>query len=102
MRVITAKMVQVMAARDPAAANSLARWLELAGEARWRRLSDVRRVFPHADEVKVESGRGVVIFNIAGNKYRLITAMHYDRDRIFVRMLLSHAEYSKDRWKGQL
>jgi len=43
-----------------------------------------------------------VVFNIAGNQYRLITAIHYNVGKVFVLMLLAHAEYGKDRWKDVL
>jgi mRNA interferase HigB len=65
-------------------------------------LQDVRATFPHADAVTVRSGRSVVVFNIAGNKYRLITAIHYNRRLPFTLMVLTHAEYNKEKWKEVL
>jgi mRNA interferase HigB len=44
----------------------------------------------------------VVVFNIGGNKYRLITAIHYNRGLVFTLMVLTHAEYGKDEWKDVL
>ncbi|MCE5277893.1 MAG: type II toxin-antitoxin system HigB family toxin [Planctomycetaceae bacterium] len=40
--------------------------------------------------------------NIAGNKYRLITAIHYNRQLAFTLMVLTHAEYAKGKWKDVL
>jgi mRNA interferase HigB len=102
MRIIKPTRVREFGRRYPAAAPSLEHWLEAARAAHWRNLVDVRRVFRSADEVKVGSGRTVVVFNIAGNQYRLITAIHYNLEKVFVLMLLHHAEYGKDRWKGVL
>jgi mRNA interferase HigB len=102
MRIIKPTRIREFAARHPAAAPSLERWLEAAEAARWRNLVDVRRVFRSADAVKVGSGRTVVVFNMAGNQYRLITAIHYNVGKVFVLMLLAHAEYGKDRWKDVL
>ncbi|HVX86561.1 MAG TPA: type II toxin-antitoxin system HigB family toxin [Phycisphaerae bacterium] len=102
MRVIAAKTVRLMARRHPLGAHALLRWLELAQQAQWQNLTHVRSVFPHADEVKTASGRSAVVFNIAGNKYRLITAIHYNRQQLFVMLLLTHADYSKERWKADL
>jgi mRNA interferase HigB len=68
----------------------------------WRNLVETRRTFPHADEVVVGSGRPVTVFNIAGNNYRLITAIHYDRQRVFVLGFLTLAEYDRDAWKQRL
>ena len=77
-------------------------WRKLATKARWRNLQDVRATFPHADAVPVASGRNVVVFNIAGNKHRLITAIHYNRQLAFTLMVLTHAEYNKEKWKDLL
>ena len=63
---------------------------------------DARKTFPHADQVKVKSGRTVTVFNVRGNEFRLITAIHYDRRKVFVLNFLTHAEYSKDTWKNRL
>jgi len=71
-------------------------------EAKWDNLQDVRRVYPHADTVMVKSGSSVTVFNIGGNKYRLITAIHYNRQRVYILAFLRHAEYSKDFWKDRL
>ncbi len=55
---------------------------------------EVRLTFPTADAV----GR-FTIFNIKGNAYRLITEINYRTGRIFLRHLLTHAEYDKGAWK---
>lgn len=62
----------------------------------------MRAVFPSADPVKVSSGKTVHVFNVKGNAYRLVTAIHYNRGKIFVLQFLTHADYSKDRWKESL
>ena len=62
----------------------------------------MRRVYPHADPVTVASGNTVTVFNIRGNKYRLIAAIHYNRRRAYVLRLLRHVEYSKNLWKDSL
>ena len=43
-----------------------------------------------------------MVFNVAGNKYRLITEVDYAGILVVVDMVMTHAEYSKDRWKGRL
>jgi mRNA interferase HigB len=102
MRIIKASRIHELAVRYPAAAPSLGHWLEAAEAARWRNLVDVRTMFRSADEVKVASGRTVVVFNIAGNRYRLIAAIHYNVQKVFVLMLLAHTEYGRGRWKDVL
>lgn len=52
--------------------------------------------------VKVGSLKPVIVFNIAGNRYRLIAALHFNKDRLFLLDFLTHADYSKDAWKNRL
>ncbi|HUO10290.1 MAG TPA: type II toxin-antitoxin system HigB family toxin [Phycisphaerae bacterium] len=65
-------------------------------------MQELRRVFPNADTVKVASARTVTIFNIAGNDYRLVVAVHYNTQVIYVLLFMTHAEYDKDAWKAIL
>ena len=44
-------------------------------------------------------GRDLYVFNIGGNKYRLIAAIHFNTQRLFVRQILTHSEYDTERWK---
>jgi mRNA interferase HigB len=102
MRIIKRSALAAYWRRNPQAETGLLCWHKLAKKARWTCLHDVRATFPHADAVTVASGRSVVVFNIAGNKYRLITAIHYDRQLVFTLRVLTHAEYSKNQWKSVL
>ena len=99
MRVIKPATLNGYAARHRDARRPLAEWLALAQAAQWRSLEDVRRVAPKADAVVLPSGRTITVFNIKGNHYRLITAIHYNTGIIFIRDLMTHAEYDKGRWK---
>ena len=58
--------------------------------------SELRQVFPSADKV----GK-LTIFNIGGNKYRLIVAIHYNREIVYIRDILTHNEYDKGKWKDK-
>ncbi|MGH7950101.1 MAG: type II toxin-antitoxin system HigB family toxin [Candidatus Binataceae bacterium] len=44
-------------------------------------------------------GRDFYVFNIGGNNYRLIAAIHFNTQRLFVHHLLTHPEYDAGRWK---
>ena len=66
------------------------------------KLHDVRRSSGSADEVRVGSGRTVVVFNIGGNKYRLITAIYYNMDKVFILRFLSYRQYDQNKWKAEL
>ena len=102
MRTITRKRLKEYGDAHADARAPLADWAALVKAGRWQSLDDTRRVFPHADEVRVKSGRTVTVFNIKGNRYRLIVSIHYDKQRVFILRFLTHPEYSKDAWKEQL
>ena len=102
MRVIKPSTVRAFERKHPDAAPGLNHWLEVAESADWNTLHDVRQSFRSADEVKVESGRTVVVFNIGGNRFRLVTAIHYNMQKVFVLRFITHAEYAKNRWKDDL
>ncbi len=102
VRIIKPSTIRAFERKHASAAASLERWLEVVEAARWRKLHDVRQSFRSADEVMVQSKRTVLIFNIGGNNYRLITAIHYNRQKVFVLRFMTYADYSKDRWKDEL
>ncbi len=83
-------------------ASALNRWLELTDLSRWTSLIDVRKTFRSADEIRLADGRTVVVFNVSGNQFRLIAAVHYNRGVVYVLRFLTHAEYDTDRWKDDL
>jgi len=82
--------------------ESLTRWYQTAEKANWRNIKQVRHVYPHADAVAVKSGRTATVFNIMGGNYRLITAIHYNRQVVYLMAVLTHKEYSTDKWKKRL
>ena len=102
MRLITAGRLAQFGRRHADARGALADWRELTEAARWGNLVETRRTFPHADEVVAGSGRPVTVFNIRGNHYRLITAIHYNTGIVYVMRFLTHAEYDRDAWKETL
>jgi mRNA interferase HigB len=102
MRIIGESAVKQWATRYPDAATWLKNWLTITQGADWANLAEVRQSYPHADAVKVNSGHDATVFNVAGNKYRLITAIHFNRRAVFAMIFLTHAEYSKHLWKVKL
>ena len=63
-------------------------------DAKWTSLVDVRKTRPDADYVKPYK-----VFNIKGNKYRLITKINYKSQLASIENFMTHAEYSKGGWK---
>jgi mRNA interferase HigB len=74
--------------------SSLRAWYQLVSAGNWSNLMELRATIPHADAVDE-----FTVFNLRGNRYRLITRIDYQRQRIYVRALLTHAEYDKNRWR---
>ncbi len=94
MRIITKKRLHDFWELHPDAQSSLERWYQLVSQNTFLHFANLREKFPDADQV----GR-VTVFNISGNKYRLITAIHYNTELIYVREVLTHAEYSRNDWQ---
>src|SRR2546423_508109 len=102
MTVINEGRLSEFSKGHPDARKALAAWLQVAEEASWRNIVDVRGVFPSADGVEVRKGVVVTVFNIRGNLYRLITIIIYAAQTIDIVDVLTHAQYSKDAWKRRI
>lgn len=76
------------------AEGPLRAWLKAAEQSEWKTPVDVQKMFNSVDVV----GR-YAVFDIKGTAYRLITVIHYNRKRVYVRNVLTHAEYDRGRWK---
>lgn len=96
MHVVTRKHLVEAEEQHPEAAREIRAWYRIAVEARWRNFMDVRQIFADADNVG-----GYVIFNIRQNRYRLVTIIHYSREKegrtteghIYIRSFLTHGQY---------
>ena len=102
MRIIKEKFLREAAGRHPKAMKWLATWVVTVRAAEWHGLMDVRQAYPGADMVRTGSGKPVLVFNVCGNTYRLIVAMHFDRQTAYTLRFLTHAEYDTERWKDEL
>lgn len=92
-------MISRKATRDygrlhPDSVPSLSNWLIATRKAKWLNFAELRADFVSASHV----GRRTV-FNIAGNKYRLIARVNYRTQRIFILGEMKHTEYAKGEWK---
>ncbi len=100
MRVISLKPLREFWGRHPDAEGPLRQWYRIATRARWTSLRDVRRTYPHADAVRTRGGDTLTVFNVGGNKYRLVARVRYDFALVNVRWVLTHQEYARGSWKG--
>jgi mRNA interferase HigB len=69
-------------------------WFRIVKRASWQNLSDVRKTFASADLVNRWT-----VFNVKGNRYRLITEINYRSQRVYILHVLTHAEYDQEGWK---
>lgn len=95
MHVISQKKLREFWEEWPEAEEPLRAWRRVAEHATWECFGDVRAVYPHADQV----GR-YTVFNIGGNKFRLVVVIHFDRGKIYIRHVMTHEEYDRGAWKG--
>lgn len=70
-------------------------WYRVAKSAKWSNINEVRQVYPSAD-----AAGNFTIFNIKGNNYRLIVDIVYLTQRIYIKYVLTHADYDKEAWKN--
>ena len=94
MRVISKKKVSDFILQNLESKASLENWYRIVSKSYFASFPDLRTTFPSADQVSE-----LTVFNISGNKFRLIAAIHYNRQILYVREILTHAEYSKNKWR---
>jgi mRNA interferase HigB len=95
MHIITRVRLKEFWEKHPNAETSLRLWYKLTSLAQWQNFVELRKVFPSADQVE-----NLTVFNIGGNNYRLITLVDYEYKKVFIRHVLTHAEYDKQNWKN--
>ena len=107
MHITGRNVLNKFAQKHPNARPSLNRWYNLMRQGTFSSFADLRKIFPHVDQVKVRKNRFNpqdkiwTVFNIGGNNFRLIASIQYNpKDRrVTINKILTHTEYDKDRWK---
>ncbi len=94
MHVISRKALRLFWEQHPDSETPLTRWFKVMQRTDFQNLSELRATFSTADKVG-----DWIVFNIAGNKYRLITSIHFNRSKVYIRNVLTHQEYDKGTWK---
>ena len=94
MHVISFKRIREFFSTYHDAESSLTAWYKTTKSASWKNLAELKQAYPSADLV----GR-YTVFNIGGNKYRLIARIVYRSQTIFVVAVLTHEEYDMGKWK---
>jgi mRNA interferase HigB len=91
MNVIALKTLKLFWVIHPQAQGPLTNWYDVAKRAEWRSPQDVRNDFNSVDFVADNRA----IFNIGGNKYRLITRISYEYMHVLVKFIGTHADYER-------
>lgn len=94
MHAITRKRLSEFAEQYPETKSPLANWYATVKQNNFSSFSNLKLMFTNADRV----GK-LTVFNVGGNKVRLVAAIHYNRKRIYIRAVLTHDEYDKGKWK---
>lgn len=89
MRVIARRTLREYGERVPAAKAQLDAWYHEANAADWKSPSDIKAKYSSASILKA----GRVVFNIAGNKFRLVVQIHYGVGIVYIRFIGTHTEY---------
>ncbi|WP_414526423.1 type II toxin-antitoxin system HigB family toxin [Nodularia chucula] len=95
MRVISKRILREFWEKHSQAESGLILWYQRLSDSEVQSFNDVRKIFSSADLVG-----NFTVFNIKGNNYRLITYIDYEYQILFVRAVLTHAEYDKENWKN--
>ena len=94
MHVISNKKLRLFSDLHRDAETPLDNWYRIAKAAQWKNLVEVRQFYPSADSVG-----NFTVFNIKGNDYRLIVSIDYQRQIVYIKYILTHAEYDLEKWK---
>jgi len=77
---------------------ALASWFKAASRGSFKSLAELKQTFRSVDYVSA-GRKGFYVFNIGGNNYRLSAAIHFNTQKLFIRHVLTHAQYDKGEWK---
>lgn len=95
MRVISFSRLRKFYEKHSDAETSLRVWNKTTEAADWQNFAEVRKTYRAASQVG-----NFVVFNIGGNKYRLITSINYKTKKVYIRDVLTHSEYDTNKWKN--
>ena len=87
MHIISKKALKLFWETSPDSESGLSRWFRIMQRTQFENFAELRATFPAADKV-----RNLVVFNIGGNKYRLIASIHFNSGRVYICHVLTHKE----------
>ena len=81
-------------------ATAFENWFKLTRKARWRNFQDAKATFAQTDTASGATGRTATIFDVGGNKYRILAHVDYLRQTVKMEAVMDHKEYDRNRWKN--
>ncbi len=94
MRIISEKRLREFWQKNSEAETAIREWITTVRIADWNNFSDVRKTFNHSDVFG-----NCTIFDVGGNKYRIIAKVAYQIKVVFIRFILTHKEYDEKKWQ---
>ena len=98
MHVISRRPLAEFVRKHAEARALLYAWFSAAKKGTFRNLAELKQTFKTVDYVPVKRA-GYCVFNIGGNNYRLVAAVHFNRQKLYIRSVLTHSEYDQGGWK---
>lgn len=95
MRIISEKRLREFWQKNTESENAMREWIKTVKFTDWNNFSDVRKTFNHSDVFG-----NCTIFDVGGNKYRIIAKVAYQIKVIFIRFVLTHKEYDEKKWQS--
>jgi mRNA interferase HigB len=95
MHLISISRLRTDAARFPDVTSHINSWHRIVKDASWKSLIEVQKIYPSAEAVG-----NFTVFNIKGNRYRLVVGIDYEEQVVYYKYFLTHAEYDRDAWKN--
>jgi mRNA interferase HigB len=94
MHIITHARIVVAQRRIPECSAALDVWYRVMKRGTFRTFAELKSAFSSVDKVG-----NLFVFDIGGNKVRLVAAIHFNHGKVFVRQVLTHASYDRGDWK---
>ena len=92
MELLNEPLIDEFIEQNPRSKSPLTKWIKDIREADWKNFPELRKTCPSADYVAP-----YVIFNIGGNKFRMVVVVFFSEERVRVERIMTHKQY--DRWR---